>query len=308
VDVDRLAGWLAGMAAWHGSSSMQRIAGLLAASGQQHQFCNLLRIPSIDSDGDGDGDGDGRCFDRDGRRRAPTGGTAAQIVMPASGGGGAAVHWFRKGLRLHDNPALLDAARTAAAAHAPLYPVFVLDPWFLHPSRVGVNRVRFLLQSLQCLSDGLREHNSRLLVLRGKPDQVLLDFMRQHDVRHLTFESDHEPYARERDARMHRLAEDGGVHVRQHCSHTLYDPAMLLAKNGGTPPKTYRSMLSLLSKAGAPPRPVDTPAQGDIPALPPALCTDAALSIPTLHDLGYCEEATAVIPGGEREALRRLDL
>jgi DNA photolyase len=51
--------------------------------------------------------------------------------------------WFRKGLRLHDNPALLAACKTAYMA-----PVFVLDPWFLVPQRVGVNRLNFLLESL----------------------------------------------------------------------------------------------------------------------------------------------------------------
>ena len=106
--------------------------------------------------------------------------------MSAHAQGGSAVHWFRKGLRLHDNPALLAAASAAAAARAPLYPVFVLDPWFLHPSRVGTNRVQFLLQSLRCLSKSLRKHDSRLLVLRGKPEEVLLQFMAVHQVRRRT--------------------------------------------------------------------------------------------------------------------------
>ena len=52
--------------------------------------------------------------------------------------------WFRKGLRLHDNPSLWAAIRDAKC----LYAVFVLDPWFLKPERVGVNRLNFLLQSL----------------------------------------------------------------------------------------------------------------------------------------------------------------
>jgi deoxyribodipyrimidine photolyase len=62
--------------------------------------------------------------------------------------------WFRKGLRLHDNPALLAALE--GAKH--VYPVFILDPHFLKPdpsapspgsTRVGINRIQFLLQSLQ---------------------------------------------------------------------------------------------------------------------------------------------------------------
>eukprot|EP00966_Prymnesium_polylepis_P011847 272128-Prymnesium_polylepis.1 len=36
--------------------------------------------------------------------------------------------WFRKGLRVHDNAALLAARDAAAAAAAPLLAIFVLDP------------------------------------------------------------------------------------------------------------------------------------------------------------------------------------
>lgn len=38
-----------------------------------------------------------------------------------------AILWFRKGLRLHDNPALLSACEGADK----LFPVFVIDPRFL---------------------------------------------------------------------------------------------------------------------------------------------------------------------------------
>jgi cryptochrome len=48
----------------------------------------------------------------------------------------AAIHWFRKGLRLHDNPALAHACANSAA----VFPVFVLDPAFADEARVGVNR------------------------------------------------------------------------------------------------------------------------------------------------------------------------
>ena len=47
------------------------------------------------------------------------------------GGKGVAVLWFRKGLRLHDNPVLLEAI--AGADH--LYPVFIADPVFYQPDK-----------------------------------------------------------------------------------------------------------------------------------------------------------------------------
>ena len=63
-----------------------------------------------------------------------------------------AVHWFRKGLRLHDNPALVEAVRQCGASSSPaescVYAVFVLDPWFVEEGGVGANRWRFLLESL----------------------------------------------------------------------------------------------------------------------------------------------------------------
>jgi cryptochrome len=88
---------------------------------------------------------------------------------------GAAMVWFRKGLRVHDNPAL-DAARRGAGR---LYPVFVLDPRYLRPdpaaaspgsARAGVARVRFLLESLGDLDARLRRLGSRLLLLQARDD------------------------------------------------------------------------------------------------------------------------------------------
>lgn len=48
------------------------------------------------------------------------------------------IHWFRKGLRLHDNPALREAVRGAGTVRC----VYFLDPWFAGSSNVGVNRWR----------------------------------------------------------------------------------------------------------------------------------------------------------------------
>lgn len=69
---------------------------------------------------------------------------AAAVVaatVPAqsvSADGASSVHWFRKGLRLHDNPALLAAVRGARCVRC----VYILDPWFAASSSVGINRWR----------------------------------------------------------------------------------------------------------------------------------------------------------------------
>ena len=48
------------------------------------------------------------------------------------------VHWFRKGLRLSDNPALLRGIRRCETFRC----VFILDPWFAGSSNVGTNKWR----------------------------------------------------------------------------------------------------------------------------------------------------------------------
>ena len=67
------------------------------------------------------------------------------------------IHWFRKGLRINDNPALLEACKDASE----LYPVFILDPWFVTNANVGPNRWRFLAQTLEDLDKKLKLLNLR---------------------------------------------------------------------------------------------------------------------------------------------------
>lgn len=92
----------------------------------------------------------------------------------------------------------------------------------LDACRVGVNRIGFLLESLRDLHNNLEARGSRLLVLRGKPQEVLPRVLKDWAITSLCFEHDTEPYAKERDAQITALAEGLGVQVHEPISHTLY--------------------------------------------------------------------------------------
>jgi cryptochrome len=49
------------------------------------------------------------------------------------------VHWFRKGLRLHDNPSLKDGLKGCSTYRC----IFILDPWFAGSSNVDINKWRY---------------------------------------------------------------------------------------------------------------------------------------------------------------------
>lgn len=157
-----------------------------------------------------------------------------------------------------------------------MFPVFVLDPHFLKPQNVGVNRLAFLLESLRDLDAGLRARGSRLLVLRGRPEEELPKAWRAWGVRKLTFERDTEPYALARDSAVRALAEGVGVEVRSFCSHTLWDPDAFnnisspsSSSSSSLPPLTYQAFLKQVhAKLGAPSPPLATKVSDHLPPAP----------------------------------------
>ena len=168
----------------------------------------------------------------------------------------AAIHWFRKGLRLHDNPALLEACNHASK----VYPIFFLDPEFAKPNEIGVNRYAFLLESLVDLDKSLKTKGSRLYVVLVNPQERFPDLIRELNIDYITFESDTEPYALKRDMNIKNLAKKENVDVYSYASHTLHDMEQYCGINKGDEhPKTYQSFLKLFESMPKPADPFDSP-------------------------------------------------
>ncbi|KAF8400694.1 hypothetical protein HHK36_013994 [Tetracentron sinense] len=217
--------------------------------------------------------------------------------------------WFRKGLRIHDNPALEYASK--ASNH--LYPLFVIDPHFMEPdpsafspgsSRVGLNRIQFLLESLVDLDLSLRKLGSRLLVFKGEPIEVLFGLLKEWDIKKLCFEYDTDPYYQALDNQIKDHASAAGIEVFSPVSHTLFNPADIIQKNGGRPPLNYQSFVKL---AGKPSSPLST----TVSSLPPVgnIGDSEMLRVPTIKELGYGDirqDEFSPFRGGESEALKRL--
>ncbi|KQK81400.1 cryptochrome-1-like protein [Amazona aestiva] len=218
-----------------------------------------------------------------------------------------AVHWFRKGLRLHDNPALRECIQGADTVRC----VYILDPWFAGSSNVGINRWRFLLQCLEDLDANLRKLNSRLFVIRGQPADVFPRLFKEWNIAKLSIEYDSEPFGKERDAAIKKLASEAGVEVIVRISHTLYDLDKIIELNGGQPPLTYKRFQTLISRM----EPLEMPVETITPEVMEKCTTpvsddhDEKYGVPSLEELGFDTDGlpSAVWPGGETEALTRLE-
>ena len=87
-----------------------------------------------------------------------------------------AIVWFRKSLRLHDNPALMAACENEEVDS--ILPLFILDPDVLGENydKLSPNRIRFLIESLSDLNQQLSSrYGSRLLLAHGKPEDIFAD-------------------------------------------------------------------------------------------------------------------------------------
>lgn len=238
------------------------------------------------------------------------------------------MHWFRKALRLHDNPALLASLR-AARNGGRVYPVYVLDGDCYQLRRCSALRANFLVECLADLDTSLRSCGSRLYVASGDPACVLPRMWEEMGVDHLTFEADEtgEPYAQERDARVRDLATAAGVRVDVSSSATLFGLADYVEKGGGNPahiPGTMSAFQKAFGRMGPVPEPRAAPCHGDFPVdpdgeahadrwLPPERPTDlpwprnlAREDVEPIWGPEDCRNLRPIARGGETAALVRL--
>eukprot|EP00804_Cyclotella_cryptica_P016735 CCRYP_002036-RC/>CCRYP_002036-RC protein AED:0.18 eAED:0.18 QI:241/1/1/1/0.4/0.16/6/5079/574 len=185
------------------------------------------------------------------------------------------MHWFRKGLRLHDNPALLHAL-SVAKGQGRIYPVYIVDGNSYQLMKCSVMRARFLLECIQDLDENLRSRGSRLYVASGDPVEVLPRLWSEWGVTHLTYEADEsgEPYATARDGAVREAARKAGVEMQEFYSETLLPlgnvPGGYVRNCGGAVegvPCTMSSFQSLLGRinGGNIPMPLEAPTKDDFP-------------------------------------------
>uniref|UniRef100_A0A663LS62 Cryptochrome-1 n=1 Tax=Athene cunicularia TaxID=194338 RepID=A0A663LS62_ATHCN len=170
---------------------------------------------------------------------------------------------------------------------------------------------RFLLQCLEDLDANLRKLNSRLFVIRGQPADVFPRVFKEWNIAKLSIEYDSEPFGKERDAAIKKLASEAGVEVIVRISHTLYDLDKIIELNGGQPPLTYKRFQTLISRM----EPLEMPVETITPEVMEKCTTpvsddhDEKYGVPSLEELGFDTDGlpSAVWPGGETEALTRLE-
>jgi deoxyribodipyrimidine photo-lyase len=142
--------------------------------------------------------------------------------------------WFRRDLRLRDNPALNAAAATARSeGDGQVVPLFVIDPalW----DTAGPVRQTYLINSLNSLGASI---DRNLLIRYGKPVQVVLDVARAAGATEVHIAEDFAPYGRQRDVAVEKVLAAHGVTLIRTGSPYEVAPGRVM-KSDGTPYRVY---------------------------------------------------------------------
>ena len=216
--------------------------------------------------------------------------------------------WFRGDLRVRDNAALARAAEGRGA----LVAVFCFDPreFGRHPGgldRVGPHRARFLLECVGSLRQGLRARGGDLLVRVGRPADVLRDVVRRTGAAVVVCHQEVSPGEARAEAEVRAALEAEGARLETVWGSTLHHPEDLPFRLEDLPANytAFRELVRGVRVRGA------TAAPEELRG-PPAAAGLEMGALPRLEDLGVeaapgaLRAAGPELPGGEREALRRL--
>lgn len=151
-----------------------------------------------------------------------------------------AVVWFRRDLRVADQPIFLAAAERARRGLA----LFVLDPALLEPS--GGARRTFLYRCLRELDAAL---DGRLLVVRGDPADVVPRIAGAVGAGSVHVAADFGPYGRRRDENVEKALQDRDVELVRTGSPYAVAPGRI-TKDDGDPYRVYTPFSRQWAKHG----------------------------------------------------------
>ncbi|PKA56750.1 Cryptochrome-1 [Apostasia shenzhenica] len=188
-------------------------------------------------------------------------------ITSSSVGGNTSVVWFRRDLRVEDNPALAAGVRAGDVVA-----VFVWAPaeeGHYYPGRVSR---WWLSESLRHLDSSLRSLGASLITKRSVDTaSTLVDIVNSTGATNLFFNHLYDPLSLVRDHRIKELLTARGINVRSFNADLLYEPWEVTDKNGcsfSTFEPFWNKCLSMPYDPAAPLLPPKRITAGDVSMFP----------------------------------------
>lgn len=147
--------------------------------------------------------------------------------------------WFRDDLRLHDNSALNDAAKSGQ-----------FSALFIYPEDLGGASYWWLYHSLKSLTQDLEEKGIKLILKTGAPEKVVSEVCAELNVDKVVWNRVYSPAGIATGSAVKKALEEVDVNCQSFNSNLLIEPTKVFNKQG-TPFKVFtpfwRHCLSILS-------------------------------------------------------------
>lgn len=164
--------------------------------------------------------------------------------------------WFRRDLRLRDNPALREAVDNGC----PVVPLYIHDEAADGRPLGGASKW-WLEQTLRALGEDLRQAGATLILRRGPAEAVLREVLKRSGARRVFMNRRFEPSAFEADRDMAHALEKDGIECRGFNGSLLARPGSVTTQSGG-PYKVFTPFYrALIDQLGAP---IERPAPREI--------------------------------------------
>ena len=219
------------------------------------------------------------------------------------------LHWFRRDLRLEDNPALNAACREGGGA---VVPVFVLSNWRGAHHWTGPARQFALCDSLRALGEILEAKGSRLILRRGEVVQELEKLLIETRAEALYYNRSPDPAGRALEARVEAMGRHLGVRVQSFHDVTALPPEAVLTQTG-QPFRVFTPFSRAWLKQSAPApdlRPLQFEpwvAENRARSARSTVAQWTSLPLPTLADWGLDASGLQLPEFGEPAARRRME-
>ncbi len=139
--------------------------------------------------------------------------------------------WFRQDLRLSDNPALHEAAKTGA----PILPLYILDDENAGEWKMGGASRVWLHHSLTALNESLSGH---LHIAFGDAKDIIPALTKKHNAKAVYWNRCYEPWRVTRDKHIKQSLKDANIKAESFNASLLWEP-WDIAKGDGTPYKVF---------------------------------------------------------------------
>ncbi len=210
--------------------------------------------------------------------------------------------WFRRDLRITDNPALEAAYRSGKS----ILPLFIESSGKAIPWRPGSASRWWLHYSLSSLDASLRKRGSRLILRKGNTVQeVLLRLLGETQVEAVYWNRLDEPQGRDEATAITEALKKAGVETREFRGQLLHDPERLLTA-GGTPFKVFTPFWNRLQASLHSVPTLAAPSKLKAPdPWPQSLCVDELQLLPSRDWAAGLRENWTPGEAGARAHLRR---